>query len=228
MVVSTGRWAGFVHAPYNILPHFFLSPAIDFVVGGAPCTDFSKVNATRKGTDGEQGKYIVSFGKLVQRIQAVQRDHHLYFLSENVVLDNNDKSIVQGAFDTTDFDSVVLDSQQYSPVRRKRMYISNIPIDRPSASEYLNVSHDNSCLVDGYKHAALFKFPKLRVRYNTFMASQCRVDDRRMQVFKKVEGTRDKFEYRSLLISEREAMMGFPIGYTELPGTCTNVLYHAN
>jgi C-5 cytosine-specific DNA methylase len=235
MDVSTGRWEGFVNAPYKILPYYLLFPAIDVVIGGAPCTDFSKVNATRKGTAGEQGRYIVSFGKLVQRIQKAQPDHPLYFLSENVVLDNNDKSNQTGkgnlatvldAFGTTNF--VLLDAKSYSPVRRKRMYISNIPIDRTSAANYWVMSHDSRCLVDGYKHAALFKFPKLRVRYNTFMATQCRVDDRRMQVFKKVEGTRDKFEYRSLHVSEREAMMGFPIGYTELPGTCKIVLYHTN
>jgi C-5 cytosine-specific DNA methylase len=201
-------------------------------MGGAPCTDFSKVNATRKGTDGDQGKHIVSFGRLVQRIQASQQNHHLYFLSENVVLDNNDKSEQSGegnlatvleAFGTSDY--VVLDSQLYSPVRRKRMYISNIPVDRSSASNYWDANHGSSCLVDGYKHGALFVFPRLRVRYNTFMASQCRVDDHRMRVFKKVEGTQDKFVYRALLISEREAMMGFPIGYTEIPGMCHRTLH---
>jgi site-specific DNA-cytosine methylase len=166
MDVSTGRWEGFVNAPYKILPYCLLFPAIDVVIGGAPCTDFSKVNATRKGTAGEQGRYIVSFGKLVQRIQKAQPDHPLYFLSENVVLDNNDKSNQTGkgnlatvldAFGTTNF--VLLDAQSYSPVRRKRMYISNIPIDRTSAANYWVVSHDSRCLVDGYKHAALFKFP---------------------------------------------------------------------
>jgi C-5 cytosine-specific DNA methylase len=220
-----------MNAPRNILPCCLFFPAIDVVVGGAPCTDFSKVNATRKGTEGEQGKYIVSFGKLVRRIQEAQPDHHLFFLSENVVLDNNNGSneTGQGNLATTldafgALDSVVLDSALYSPVRRKRMYISNIPIDTTAASSYWNVCHDSSCLDDGYKHGALFEFPRLRIRYNTFMASQCRVDDCRMRVFKKVEGTRDTFEYRTLLVSEREAMMGFSIGYTEIPGMCATAL----
>jgi len=46
---------------------------IDIVIGGPPCTDYSKVNAYRQGTKGEQGGYLVRFGKFIRSLELAQK-----------------------------------------------------------------------------------------------------------------------------------------------------------
>lgn len=100
------------------------SAAIDIVIGGPPCQDFSRINATRKGVKGAQGAYLPNFADLIRRIQEEQGDHPLFYLVENVVLHEfDDIQRTEKAFGCT---AVMLDAQHFSPTRRNRHYWTNV------------------------------------------------------------------------------------------------------
>jgi site-specific DNA-cytosine methylase len=110
----------------NFLFDFSFTPAIDFVIGGPPCVDFSGVNATRQGIEGFQGSYMMKFASLVHDLKnhTLQNQNPLFFLCENVpismdcgLLEIEEKFQVVG---------VTLDAKYLSPCKRNRMYFTNV------------------------------------------------------------------------------------------------------
>jgi site-specific DNA-cytosine methylase len=196
--------------------------AIDIILGGPPCVDYSAVNAYRKGVHGEQGQYLLRLGKLVHAIRKhkLQRGHPLFFLAENVVLRDKDLDEVSDSFGITPLE---VDAHYYSPCRRKRHFFMNYPVDLDFTTLAAS-SEVASCLEEGWMHPAdaikeracglLEEAARLR-KANSFMASLIRLDDERMTVVKKSEP--GGFVGRSLMVVERERMMGFPEAYVSAP-----------
>lgn len=126
--------------------------AIDIVLGGPPCVDFSLVNANRQGVQGSQGQYMLKFGRMIRKIERLQRPNPLFFLAENVILKGDDLEETRDAFGL-DFDPITVDAMYLSPTRRKRHFIMNIPLVlgdfdfQGSASEV----GPSSCLEEGFK-----------------------------------------------------------------------------
>jgi hypothetical protein len=210
-----------VHCLSIVLP--FCYPAFDFVVGGPPCTDYCGANAQRQGSDGEQGSCLIHFGNLVQRIQAAQPGH-VYFLAENTIIRNSIRKPkqldeVEDAFPVSW--NIVLDAQNYSPVRRNRMHFTNIPLEEKE-SDFMYLPYDSSCLIDDFHHAAYLLEPDgiFQIRFNTLMASSTAIESSRMQVFKAVDGHASTFFSRPITIQEREDLAGLKQGYVEEPGMC--------
>jgi site-specific DNA-cytosine methylase len=195
--------------------------------------DYNNVNALWTGTEGKQGSYMFHFAELIKKIHQQQPDHDIFFLAENVVPDNgrnvphkeeNLKEVkenleqVKDTFGTVW--SIVLDATYFSPVRRKRIFFSNIPL----GGDYIEATSSETslvkCLQDGYQHAADNEMQNPSVKANCFMATKSRVDDDRMIVVKTAETKK-----RTLNTQEREAMMGYPECYVEKPGmsfVCVN------
>jgi hypothetical protein len=183
--------------------------------------EYKKVNDARKGTKGEQGSYMLQFGALIKRIQQHQGNHDVFFLAENVVLDNDGNAPleegmlkqVKNAFGTGW--SLTLDSMCFSPVYRKRTYLFNFPVSAKD-TDYFNETNPVYCLQDGYQHVVHITRPHTFVKANCFMASKSKIDDDRMIVVEKVK---KKFlKQRTINTPEREDMMGYPKGYVEQPG----------
>lgn len=88
--------------------------------------------------------------------------------------------------------------------------------------DFASVISADDCLDDGFacissllpaENVATFKA-------NAFLASQSRVDDSRMFARYKVDNnsiTSGKYNVESYSVSERERMMGLPVGYVEEP-----------
>ena len=97
---------------------------IDIVLGGPPCSDYSAVNAYRKGSAGTSGWYLVEFGKFIQQIQQhpLQRNVTLFFLSENVVAQEEYPDV----HDAYGFYPLCVDAQRFSPCRRNRVYWTSV------------------------------------------------------------------------------------------------------
>lgn len=168
---------------------------------------------------------MLRFGKITGQIQRAQEDHHVFFLAENTVirndkelpLDKGDLEIVKEAFGIAW--SVELDAKDFSPVRRKRTFFSNIPLNTNPEGDYIHEEIEQSCLRDGYHHGAtVIGRGIVTVKANCFMASLCRVDDPRMAVFKKNSEHKKSFLERSMSTQEREDMMGYPNQYVHKPG----------
>lgn len=111
-------------------PNLFLKKygPIDIILGGPPCVDFSAINASRKGTAGEQGKYMLQCGKFIRTIVRMQQTmkHSVFFLAENVVTTRKNLDDICKAFGM-DWDPVRLNAEKVSPCLRDRHYYTNIP-----------------------------------------------------------------------------------------------------
>jgi hypothetical protein len=126
--------------------------AIDIVLGGPPCVDFSLVNANRQGVQGREGQYMLEFGRTIRKIERLQSPHPLLFLAENVILKGDDLEETRNAFGL-DFDPITLDAMYVSPTRRKRHFVMNIPLmlDDFDFIGSASTVGPSSCLEEGFK-----------------------------------------------------------------------------
>jgi site-specific DNA-cytosine methylase len=92
-------------------------PAIDLIIGGPPCIDYSAVNAGRQGTQGVQGSYLLRFGRLIRHLERLQErsgQQKLFFLVENVFLREQDLVEIRDAFGI-DWNPFEFDAHYISP-----------------------------------------------------------------------------------------------------------------
>jgi len=192
-----------------------LDPAFDLVLGGPPCVDYSGVNASRQGSNGESGSLMVKFGKLIKRMQdhPSQGGTTLFFLAENVKLQGEDLQAVSDAFGV---EGMELESSCFSPCFRLRMYWFNFARDTYDFTQKAAFSA-MSCLDDKYQTPAYITGQREGTKACTFMASKSRLDDDRMLVFRQDPCGSGKFTKRSINTEERGRMMGFPDKYVSLP-----------
>jgi len=199
---------------------------IDLVIGGPPCSDYSKVNAYRKGVEGRQGSYLVQFGIFIRSLEAAQKKKfgkdQIFFLAENVLLNGDDLKVVCEAFKIS-WDPIEFDAQYISPTRRRRHYFTNIPFDdQLNNCDYVWEGQDvESCLTPGFVLPSQIVEEGITVKANCLMASTSRIDERsslRMYIFdKKCASNKRDYHGRPLTVAERENLMGYPKGYVEEP-----------
>lgn len=195
--------------------------------------DYTAINARRQGANGIQGSYLLRMGQLVLAVQkyGMKRKHPCFFLAENaailnqkeVPIEKTDLSKILGSFRISW--EITLDSRDHSPLRRKRTYITNIPLtDEPPF--YSNLIP--AFCFDGDKRCPERKFdipgrllePNMTTRAPGLMASIGRLDDERMRIYREVPNSRPlEFEYRTPSVVERERLLGLPEKYILAPGT---------
>lgn len=99
--------------------------AFNIIIGGPPCVDYSKVNASRRGICGKQGQYTVRFAKLLDRIRMhpKQKGESLFFLCENVPLYGDDARDADEAFGIS---PICIDAKYFSPCKCNRTYFTSV------------------------------------------------------------------------------------------------------
>ena len=110
--------------PFCSLCYDFI--AIDIIIGGPPCVDYSGVNANRQGVQGVQGQYLLQFGELICDIRRNerQRGNPLFFLCENVPIADKDGSLqVENQFGVS---GICIDAKYFSPCKRNRVYFTTV------------------------------------------------------------------------------------------------------
>ena len=91
----------------------------DMVIGGSPCQDFSTLNRTRDGLDGQKSHLFWEF------VRAVKEVEPKYFLLENnVSMPNEAKQIIT---ETLGVEPIKINSALVSGQMRNRLYWTNIP-----------------------------------------------------------------------------------------------------
>jgi len=196
--------------------------AFDLVVGGAPCSDFSAVNAQRQGVKGQQGQLMLEFGRFIRKLERLQSPHPLLFMAENVLMKDADLAEAREAF-AVDFDPIEFDAAYVSPTRRKRVFFTNIPPRLAERFVYDGVESylgPSSCLETGFKLPAHIVHSEENsiAKANCLMASPTRLDERssmRMYVFADFKKASKRAHGRPLKVFERENLMGYPVGYVE-------------
>ena len=112
------------HKPSHMVLLWNSVAAIDIIVGGPPCQDFTKINAQNKGVVGTNGRYLKMAAEFIVNVQKKQSPHHVWYLIENVVLRGDDLEEICKAFGDTA--PMRVDSYHFSPCNRNRHYFVNV------------------------------------------------------------------------------------------------------
>lgn len=197
---------------------------IDLVLAGAPCQEYSGLNANRDANS-ENAQYLPNVGKLIQKLNEIQMNsfdvkHEVLFLSENVLFKERDGiNACYGGISPFE-----VDAGDLGPVRRRRLYYLNIPV-ASIGDEARSVSVE-SVLDDGYGlvETLIDDGNDYNIKANTLLASLTRIDDDRMMKAKLVDqqsadhqSRRTKIIVEPYSVAERERMMGFEAGYVSKP-----------
>jgi hypothetical protein len=159
---------------------------------------------------------MMEFSRTVRRIEAhpAQKGRKIFFLAENVILRGDDVEAVSDAFGMP---PLSLDSSCFSPCTRKRMYWTNVALqnfDHVFKNEETSPILPSSCLFDDCIAGGSILNSGTRTKTLTFMASQGKIDDHRMRVYRaNPHGAYPKFVGRLMNAEERGRMMGFPDKY---------------
>ena len=146
-------------------------------------------------------------------------------MAENSVMRESDLSTIREAFGV-EYNPYEIDGLYFGPTRRRRMFLSNIPLAPIDYNSPDSESTPTKCLQKGYVLPSQIVEPGLNLaKANCLMASTTRIDERntlRMYCFKKKKvfvGSSKTEEYagRPYTVQERENLMGFPTGYVKDP-----------
>ncbi|XP_072746851.1 DNA methyltransferase 3 isoform X3 [Anoplolepis gracilipes] len=178
---------------------------IDLLIGGSPCNDLSMVNPARLGLHDPRSTGILFFEycRIKKLMKKANKHHHLFWLFENVAsmpteyrLEIN-KHLGQEPY--------VIDSADFSPQRRLRLYWHNFPFN-PYLPLFHNQQDVQDKLTPNLNRKALCK--KLRTvtsRSNSLL--QGKMEEKPILMM----GESDK-----LWITELEEIFGFPRHYTDV------------
>lgn len=113
---------------------------IDLVIGGSPCQNFSIacIQEKRKGLEGEKSVLFYEYLRILKEVNPT------YFLLENVA--SMDKSSKSQLDEYMGVKGIEINSLDFLPHMRKRIYWTNIKVDTYAKKE----SDLNDILVDGY------------------------------------------------------------------------------
>mmetsp|Transcript_39283 Transcript_39283/g.81511 ORF Transcript_39283/g.81511 Transcript_39283/m.81511 type:complete len:1105 (+) Transcript_39283:61-3375(+) len=219
------------HAPY------------DLVIATPPCSDYSKVNAHRRGVKGNKGSYMIRVGQLMKKIKnhEKQQSTHLHFVVENVPIEDN-KDVPMAQSDLSQIEralgvswKVELDAAYFSPTTRHRHFFTNIameshdfgdnPIHKKLPAHCLNLTADGYDSDDDKEFkVAAEHFEKPRIDEN---GEKDRPMWFRLKTFMASKaglddermlvfckrGNGKKYVARHLTAHERAAAMGYPDDY---------------
>lgn len=90
---------------------------IDLFIGGSPCQDFSRLNKTRAGLDGDKSSLFYEWLRIKNEVNP------RWFLLENVVMDAKDVALIS---ELVGVQPVKINSSLVSAQYRERLYWTNI------------------------------------------------------------------------------------------------------
>lgn len=178
---------------------------IDILLGGSPCQGFSRIGS-RLGFKDDRSKLVMYF------VEALNTIKPKYFLLENVVMDEascNEISRLVGV------EPVEINSSNFVPQKRVRLYWTNIPINPITPVGY-NVEDffDGPGFPSSCNQKRIFTKKAI---FNTLTASYykgIRASSRPAVSIKEGFLDDDRAAHRMLTPEECEKIQGVPVGYT--------------
>ena len=174
-----------------------------------------------------QGRYLQDCGRLIGMIDEIQKEekgveNSVIFLAENVVFYEKDfREDIDDSFGIDDpLPPLQVDSQYFGPCRRSRFYWINVPIEEnfenaTFQSQYASVKHiftENHIMPE---EVVAHENDLAALKANTFLAATGRIDDYRMMKLQEVPPGSGEYVSLRFSVTEREQMMGLPVGYVE-------------
>lgn len=105
---------------------------IDLFIGGSPCQDFSRGNATRDGLEGEKS------GLFFEYLRFKKEANPKHWLLENVIMSDADYAVISEYMET---EPVRINSSRVSAQLRDRLYWTNI------GPEYFDLFGGRKCVI---------------------------------------------------------------------------------
>ena len=104
--------------------------SIDLVLSGAPCQNYSGLNASRDQASAN-AQYLKKVGWLCKKLDEIQKESkndNVLFLSENVVFKERDEINCCYADHEDGLTPICVDARDFGPVKRNRLYWVNVSI----------------------------------------------------------------------------------------------------
>lgn len=116
-------------------------PAIDLLIGGSPCQDFSRANSVRLGLNGLKSSLFYEYVRLLEETKPK------YFLLENVIMDDVGYNMISETLGT---EPVRICGSRVSAALRDRLYWTNI------GPEYFDLFGGRHCAIPQPKDKKIF------------------------------------------------------------------------
>ena len=213
---------------------------IDLVIGGSPCQNFSMacIKEKRLGLEGENSRLFYEFLRILKEVNPK------HYLLENVA--SMDKESQQQLNEYMGVEGFMINSLDFLPQIRKRLYWTNIPFDKDIKKIHNLVLNDilddgyspkeySSCLLEGHSRPTSDKLRLTRRHLEkNFIPIVYKSEDHynkliqhyntyyRGKTAKEVDIIRNDIDnsiyndVRILTSMEMERLQGFPEGYTNL------------
>lgn len=179
---------------------------IDLLIGGSPCNDLSLVNPMRLGLHDPNGTGVLVFEycRVKDLIVKVNGDRHFFWLFENVAsMPSKYRTEISEHLGR---EPELIDSANYSPQHRPRLYWSNLPsVSYPISSQDLQDVLTPNC----NRHALVKKIRTVTTRVNSLKQGKNLLKPILMNE-----------ESDSVWITELEEIFGFPRHYTDVKNLC--------
>ncbi|XP_076475736.1 DNA methyltransferase 3 isoform X3 [Bombus vancouverensis nearcticus] len=178
---------------------------IDLLIGGSPCNDLSLANPARLGLYDPKGTGILFFEycRIKDLLKEVNNECHLFWLFENVASMPTEYRLEINRHLGQEPDTI--DSADFSPQHRLRLYWHNLPIEIHSLSTQREQDVQDILTPHCQRYSLVKKIRTVTTKVNSLKQGKLALKPILM-----------KDESDSLWITELEEIFGFPRHYTDV------------
>ncbi|XP_078049551.1 DNA methyltransferase 3 isoform X2 [Augochlora pura] len=178
---------------------------IDLLIGGSPCNDLSLANPARLGLYDPKGTGVLFFEycRILKLVKKLNNRHHLFWLYENVASMPSEYRLAMNKHLGQEPD--VIDSADFSPQHRLRLYWHNLPFE-PHSQPFQDEQDVQDILTPHCQRYALVK----KIRTVTTKVNSLKQGKSALKPILMKDDT------DSLWITELEEIFGFPRHYTDV------------
>ncbi|PBC27185.1 (cytosine-5)-methyltransferase [Apis cerana cerana] len=178
---------------------------IDLLIGGSPCNDLSLANPARLGLHDPRGTGILFFEyrRVLKLVKKLNNERHLFWLYENVASMPSEYRLEINKHLGQEPD--VIDSADFSPQHRLRLYWHNFPIEPHLLPSQREQDVQDILTPHCQRYSLVKKIRTVTTKVNSLKQGKLALKPILM-----------KDESDSLWITELEEIFGFPRHYTDV------------
>ncbi|XP_053999263.1 uncharacterized protein LOC128887437 isoform X1 [Hylaeus anthracinus] len=178
---------------------------IDLLIGGSPCNDLSLANPARLGLHDPKGTGVLFFEycRIMKLVKKLNNGRPLFWMYENVASMPTEYRLEMNKHLGQEPD--VIDSADFSPQHRLRLYWHNLPMEPHSLSSQGEQDVQDILTPHCQRYALVKKIRTVTTKVNSLKQGKSALKPILM-----------KDESDSLWITELEEIFGFPRHYTDV------------
>ncbi|KZC12603.1 DNA (cytosine-5)-methyltransferase 3B [Dufourea novaeangliae] len=178
---------------------------IDLLIGGSPCNDLSLANPARLGLYDPKGTGVLFFEycRIMKLVKKLNNRRHMFWMYENVASMPTEYRLEINKHLGQEPD--VIDSADFSPQHRLRLYWHNLPIEPHSLPFQGEQDVQDILTPHCHRYALVKKIRTVTTKVNSLKQGKLALKPILM-----------KDESDSLWITELEEIFGFPRHYTDV------------